>query len=593
MKALSSLIVLLLPLSANAFETHCSYNDASCDPGPQAAQGRWMGDNDEHRQLLVDGLEQAGLPAALNNDIVLKVFVGDTPLGDDVHGLTSVAPANILQATRTALRTTSFAEMGQLPDLGYSLWDWASGFETCPIDDIGAVSCHRFDNHLGLVNAHHFLPQAQNHYAYYHQLAVQRGGECKDLAALLSPQGERLAAFTQACFQEAWVLEGISQHFLTDAWSSGHMWARWGSPVWEDFPDKSAAAVVALISGIIHGARAGLLPLLEGNLDFIVDVNDAMCAPTDPASDIRWRQGSGEMSAGVGDLYLGTLNDENDYAAQHTALMSCVTSSILQVYEAMGQPNGAPNPLATGLVSIDPNSDGCFSQRVSNASLKTGAALDLKLAGEQLHIPLTPRLLGRVNFQDSELLGTGLEPFDNERQAEYRWSAMRVIAQIRYFGKFAPDDTNLAAGELYPLLDINPNTAYLGRTPLTPYIDPLLPWELSTGDAAPLHGADALLHVFHSAHVTEWCSAFADEGESRFVLDQLRERAEQSPPPSAACDVCMTFAERHLRFGTSSEAYDTAREPLCYYVTDHPQLIYFDGDSTLTAAGAAQKWCGC
>src|SRR5262249_47108959 len=100
-----------------------------------------------------------------------------------------------------------------------------------------------------------------------------------------------------------------------DAWASGHMWERWGSPDRADFPSMTEALMVAITSGLIHGARAVLEdPNLLTQVPFgsfvaaqliTFDFDDPLNAP---GPEIGFRSpGDAVPHAGLGDLYLNNL----------------------------------------------------------------------------------------------------------------------------------------------------------------------------------------------------------------------------------------------------------------------------------------------
>src|SRR5262249_41834300 len=174
-------------------------------------------------------------------------------------------------------------------------------------------------------------------------------------------------SFVDACGQEAFVLEAIGHHFLQDAWSTGHMWERWGSPDLIDFTDLPQALLIAMTSGLIHGAR-GVLQDAIGFAGF--DVNDPLCAP---GSHVRFIPGPITATvAGLGDLYLAQLLDQAGAAfpAQFLQLFSCAATSMRQVARAMGD---EPGPLDPALIEVDdPTGPACFAQRVTNDAMAAG-----------------------------------------------------------------------------------------------------------------------------------------------------------------------------------------------------------------------------
>src|SRR5262249_33723460 len=335
---------------ARAYDSRCYLpGGAECQPGPQSAHNRWIGVSDEHRQLWLRTLDLAGLsalPAAQAEDqFDLDVFTADDPV--DVAGtlMPTYTPVAFFDASRAQRRTTSAPEFAQLPDFGYALWDWATGLETCPLDPAlpqpaAAGPCHDFSTHMGAVNSNHFLPQAQAFFAYYHALAIGRAGACRTMKEKLGAESNRFGPFLDACAQEAFVLEAIGHHFLQDAWSSGHMWERWGSPDLIDFTDYPHALLVGMTAGLIHGARA----VLQDKAGFVgFDVNDALCAPG-PA--VTFADPAATSVPALGDLYLGSLlaNDGAAFPEQYQQLFSCAAAAVRQVAAALGESAGGLDP---------------------------------------------------------------------------------------------------------------------------------------------------------------------------------------------------------------------------------------------------------
>src|SRR5262245_19130735 len=262
-----ALALLLVAGTAQAYDSRCYVGGAPCHDGPESARNRWIGPSDEHRQLWERTVELAGVPSSVVlalNDFTLDVFAADDVVGVGTgQSIPTVTPVAFGDAERLRSRTMSAGEFAQLPDFGFSLWDWATGFETCPLDAaLGAPArldaCHGFKTHMGAVNSKHFLPQAQAFYAYYHQLALGRAAACTAMKDRIVARGGRVdtfGSFLDACGREAFVLEAIAHHFLQDAWATGHMWERWGSPDLLDFTDLPQSLLIAMTSGLIHGAR--------------------------------------------------------------------------------------------------------------------------------------------------------------------------------------------------------------------------------------------------------------------------------------------------------------------------------------------------
>src|SRR5262249_34592503 len=171
------------------------------------------------------------------------------------------------------------------------------------------------------------------------------------------------------------------------AWSTGHMWERWGSPDLADFTGISQALLVAMTSGLIHGAKAVIEDIPVSHPDSAAalatagyDVtqytwDDPLCAPT---PDVTW-VGPGRPTPvpGAGDLFLTNLiaGQGASFPDQYQGLFSCGAAGLRAVYAAAGQQHGAlgGNP---ALDAIDPGSDACFGQRATNRAMARGLGLD-------------------------------------------------------------------------------------------------------------------------------------------------------------------------------------------------------------------------
>lgn len=560
----AAFVLALLPATALAWESVC-YDSAgkACSPsaGPETTHQRWIGPLDEHRQLFETTAKKAGLPAALTAEQSLVVFTA----ADN-----SLRPVAFDQTSRANTRKFTPGELAQLPDFSYALWDWASGNEECPLNDVtDPVLCHDFASHMGPVNSNHFAPQSSLYYAQYHALALARAHECKTMATALTGAGGRFDDYVKACEVEALSLEAVGQHFLQDAWSMGHMWQRWGSSRLEDFPGDTVtdkrdhAVLVALASGFIHGAR-GVLQALPGWTT--LDVDDAMCAPWE---DVRFRSGGGDPTPAVGDDYLEVLP-----GTQAQRLYDCATSGVLAVYQATGMVHGAATPEA-GLTSVDPTGDGCFAQRATNAAMVRGMAIQLKAAGVQATVPIDAKFSSWLIPQVAR--ASGKVPVANPLKNAFRLSLARVTTMARITAKDDPLGTTLADGALGDLVGVHPNGQYAFAAD---YVDPKLPWT---------PGADAhatyLARAFHRAHATEWCSAV----DVNALKTHANDATLDAPTKAAACQACAELVVRQLRVGTSA-SWDTSQEPICTYLqVDAPAYVYVPGPGL--APQLAQTWC--
>ena len=602
-------LVLLLATTAGAYDSRCYLpGGAECAPGPQSAHNRWIGVSDEHREIWLRTLDLArlsALPAAQAEDqFDLDVFTADDPV--DVAGtpMPTYTPVAFFDASRVQRRTTSAPEFAQLPDFGYALWDWATGLETCPLDaalpqPAAAGPCHDFSTHMGAVNSNHFLPQAQAFFAYYHALAVGRAGACRTMNEKLGAESNRFGPFLDACAQEAFVLEAISHHFLQDAWSSGHMWERWGSPDLIDFTDYPHALLVAMTSGMIHGARA----VLQDKAGFVgFDVNDALCAP---GPKVGFSAANTTAAPALGDLFLDALfaGDGTNFPEQFDQLFSCTASSMRQVVRAMG---GTPDSIDPRLVEIaDPTGDACFGQRATNAAIAAGIGLDFKdTTGQQHRIELDSLQAAQLVPLASAFIGGDFSIANPAVVAQYAFDLSAIVTRSRLRAAVDATGTDLARGGLGTLLGVAANSAFV-QQPLAPYVDPPLPWPDpgTPANDAPAR-ALALARTFHRAHAIDWCNRFHDGSPDFLDVDALRSKVEtlrglpsaSTKELEAACAVCGEFAARHLRVGTSEADHDTTREPLCKFLIDppaSPQFVYQQGNPGDDLVKLAKAYCGC
>lgn len=603
--------VLLAAPAAHAYESVC-YQRADptldaraypasgapwCSPaaGPNTARQRWVGTLDEHRRLFETAAGLAGLPAAASDTLRLSVFTSAAPVDVGGAALASLVPVDFAAAGRVQTRAFSPGELAQLPDFSYALWDWATGHETCPAEvggaGVDAVTCHDFASHMGPVNSNHFLPQAQGFYQRYHQLALGRAAACRAMRDAVAPASERLGHFARACEAQALALEAVAQHYLQDAWSTGHMWQRWGGAELGAFGGTGEAArdravLVALASGLIHGSRGVLQRLPEWTS---YDVNDALCAPH---AEVEYVLPGGARHAGVGDDYLhllptpGATAGGGALAPQAQRLYSCAAASLRAVYTAAGESHGALGALAGGLTPVDPTGPECFGQRATNRAMLKGAAVQFKVLGQQVDFELDARVVGWMVPKVAR--STGEVPVAPRLRHAFRLGLQRVVSLARVLAKERPEGTELADGRLGAFLGAQPNGAYASALPA--YVDPPLPWPATPDTSAPAQErARALARLFHRAHAADWCAATDAAG-----LEGLRARvaglgAGDAARP-AACGACVELVERHLRVGTGPGAYDAGREPVCHYLTGGPYVYASGAGGT---AEVAQAWCGC
>lgn len=569
-------------------------NGVACKPdaGPNTARQRWVGPLDEHRVLWELTRAKAGLPESVSHTVSLDVFTDGSSVMLGETSAPTLVPSPFALTQRKATRAFTVGELAQLPDFSYALWDWALGNETCPLGVVGltAQECHDFATHMGPVNSNHFLPQAGAFYARYHALAMAKAKECRALKDTLSPGDQaRFGEYLRACEIEALALEAVGQHYLQDAWSSGHMWERWGAPDLSGFPGATAedqrqgAVLIALVSGLIHGSR-GVLQRLPAWTSY--DVNDAMCAPNDA---VQFIAADGAKGHGVGDDFLPQLAA---HTLQSERFYSCAASGMRDVYEASGQLHGALGPGEGGWLRVDPTGAQCFGQRATNQAMFKGMGIQLKVAGQQINLPLDGKTVGWIVPKVAQ--SNGAVEVDPVLKARFRLQLIRMVSVSAIVAHDAPDGTALATGRLGTFLGATPNGAHLedASKPLATYLEPALPWPNPSGaEATEQARALGLARLFHRAHVADWCRST--------TADSLMELKAHAADPTldadakvAACEACAELTIRHLRVGDQI-AWDSTREPICVALDATAPVVYQPGTSADSAASLARAWCGC
>jgi hypothetical protein len=498
----------------------CGSIEGECSSGHQAARGALIG---EHSLIALQAMLWAGIPTALAEDpFVLRYFSDGQPAPDAAYQ--SVQPAgpggmrmgiNVTGTLAQAQRRVSLAEFAHVPDWSWSLSDYLKGNEHCPVrnnrlapDEIDA--CHDFASHMGIANSNHFAPQNKAMYELYHRLAVKAARRCSRMEAAMeqtpahvhTPAVDRML---DECEREALIFETVGQHFLADAWSSGHMWQRWGSPHFPKDDDQYVdGLIVALVSGLIHGYRSVAESLPIGR----AYVHDQLCMPgyfdEEPAPNsqaalekaVHWTYPGGKapLQLGGGDLYLlwcrgrgeqasswalmpfteerkpgSSLGDSipegHRLSAQYLRMLTCSVRSYEEVYNQgprratrneplvpatrildpeIGPANPQYDPQAPGDDQTGPRNPLCWEQRVTNSSMILGA-------GVHNGAFANPNLLSKVIPAALPPLATttaALQDFDHYRGllgARNRLVRDRLVEMVRLMRENTnPQGTNLA-----------------------------------------------------------------------------------------------------------------------------------------------------
>jgi hypothetical protein len=428
-----------------------------------------------------------------------------------------IVPSSFRDASVRVPHLRLVSEFAQLPDFGYSLADWASQFLTCPVQPgADVVSCHNLEHHMGAINSNHFPPQSQNFYRHYHELALAKAADCAFMRDAVGARTQEFFGFLLECDSEALILEAVGQHYLQDAWSSGHMWERWGSPELSELPGKTKGSSSGVLSGLVVGAVAGAI---HGS-EVMLHVPDAMCSEDD---DVQFYSG-GSAHQGIGDLYLDEFLSDGDFAAQRDGLLGCAASSVSQVYAASSH---VADPSYTNYVGAPGN---CFEQRATNAAMLAGFG-NIKAVSGLVAIVLMKTAVPEASSAEVALAEAGLN-----------LDLALVADQLKRYTLDNPQGTEAASGGLLPLLDMKHNGAYPAATAQTPasYVDARLQWPVKAD--GPSSAAETPPRLFNRAHAQQWCTELREAN-----LEELRNAARAGGPGSVKHALCVEYAQRHAR----------------------------------------------
>jgi hypothetical protein len=629
-RVLAIVIGLLAAGTVRAFDSHCGAGSVECPDGFAAARTRWgvsggggsVDERAEHARLWLETFAVSGLPASLNGDLELPVFT----TGEEVPGGTidypTVRPV-LVSAARKQVRVITLAELTQLPDFSFTLWDWATGNETCPPGPLNPDVCHKYFPHIGMLNSNHMVPQAERFYAHYHRLALQRAGQCATVFDdLPAEHRERFRPFVLACEQEALALEAVGQHFLQDAWSMGHMWERWGGPEFADFGsgplgDRTLGAAIAAYTGIVHGARSMLGPGFD----------DPLCAPHPGVTYIDGSPAAPTEQLGMGDVFLEEVllpaADGSAYAPQRRALFGCAVDGMRAVYQQTAQAHGAivaPNATAfdAGRRVTDAS---CWGQRATNQALAIGFGLHVGTQPNQEPLlEVFPGLADGGAENETFPAGilafafatfapvVGLPPFSEEQAIQFAQDAAAAATEAAAKGTDPGSalNTDLASGRLPSIAGIAPNSHFArgGPNELPAfYADPFLPWNLFDSDPDVQERSLALNLTFADAHAADRCGELVEPDLVEYRA--LAEAAVGGDPAveEARCGQCVQMVAPHLRFGQPGE-HDPRREAFCAFVGPPDAAFVFTEEDPVDFTGAeptdlgsiraaTRAWCGC
>jgi hypothetical protein len=481
-----------------------SYNSdgAECRPGWEFARGAQVG---EHSMITAAAIQTAGFFLTFGtSDGILEYYTagGFAPGSLPSPRVMSVAPAgpggmlmSIARIDRNVPpsmpsqpllgRALSLPDFAQSVDGSHSLSDFLLGNEHClppnaiPIDKLSdaqaLAACHTFSSHMGAVNSTHFAPQNRAMYELYHGLAIDIADKCRRMKEALLAHHLYTAVVeprVRACETEALAFQSTASHYLEDAWSTGHMWQRWGTPSFvplDRADQRLASQMVAITSGIIHGWRSVVRGYVAANLQ-----HDRMCmpgpfpggSPFDSERFTRWTQPGFGTHLGGGDVYLRpceaaaegfSFGDTQMFGGvvplkkQNDRMMTCLAKGFAEVYDlgpkTMGEriPNNAPNAILSSETDIGVRSSTgaeCWSQRVTNRTMLEGArGSDLDLSETNITARLAFRFVPTVtgiSVGDAEAAILGLV------NTSFNHELSKLVAEIRLRAKKNPNGSDAA-----------------------------------------------------------------------------------------------------------------------------------------------------
>lgn len=407
-------------------------------------------EHDEHAALARRAAQIAGLPASLGKTFWLRYPAPNeriaTPVGDKWIVGPKWKPLDMASSSSSTLRAVTLYELVQIPDKAYSVWSWASGNEECALDlaapgfpnsvgDPGNYRCNDYFSSIALVNGTHMVPASKSIHHHYHQLALNRMSECSTLAVGLdgfdayktdvneedikgswTPVWSSNDHEVHQCEREAMVYEMFAQHFLQDAFATGHMWHRWGYPepamypyrindsggiAWDkqpqDVPIENTygrrayiASVVGGFVGMIHGTKA----VAERKVppwvtEYTTLVDDPLNGPwyldsSGERHQVKYQDANGFVTAGAGDLFAHLVLQQSgaDYEPWQSRFLSCSAASMREVYAAGPKAHGELGAYQGSLDLDDAQLDmdvECWSQRATNSSM-LGSVMPAPLA---------------------------------------------------------------------------------------------------------------------------------------------------------------------------------------------------------------------
>ena len=621
----------------------CAGSDSTtaCATAQDEARGLRVG---EHALLASRGLGAAGL-GVLTSAKVPAYATSATAFGAGAS-VTPGVPGRFGGSSATLRHGTTLPEFAEVPDASYGVADFLLGNEHCFARGAvstdaakdraargtaeGATTCHDFSSRMGAVNTTHFGPQARASYENYHALALEVANRCRADIAKLPAADAYTAKMASTCEFEALALEITGQHYLQDTWSSGHMWQRWGSPLFEATADgKVRQQVVAMLSGLIHGWRS----LAEKYAIVSYWKDDQLCMPgffssytptqesqhTDELVRYGFASSTARYPAGGDEYLLGctaykqnerwsvaSTQSDSPLRPQYRRLLTCSARGIAQVYDAGPKTTGARRSEDALLESAitSPLDAGCWDHRVTNQSLVLGTAVST-LARLDDPALITRWALERLPWMASTVTSESID--------DATWMAIRDRLRvdfaayglaIRQAAALRPDGLDAADLATTPLLGFGANgrlastvtsgaVTYLEKprvaqwvtvAPTTcksdsdcgtdSYCEGATASALSAGRC--MRKEQAILRVFRQGETAHWCGA-----DTPADLNALA-AACRAGQGSEACNTCVEWVRPHAK--------SAPRASTCTAL-GVAQAVVVGSGSDASADVAASKFC--
>jgi hypothetical protein len=616
---------LLAPTPARAWESSCVKNGNGVYAAKDAANYLCAGSDDatacasaheqatgvrvgEHALLAARALTAAGL--APLTAARLPAYATTSARFGAAASATPGVPSALGRSAAVVRNLTTLPEFAEAADASYGLADYLTGNEHCFARGAvssdrakdaaargtaeGASTCHDFSSRMGSVNSTHFGAQARASYMHYHGLALEVARRCSATLARIPAADPFRTKVAVGCEAEAMTLEMTGQHFLQDAWSSGHMWQRWGTPIFEATAEgRVRQQVVAMLSGLVHGWRS----LARDTWVLSYWQDDQLCMPgfydtVAPADEgarvgdlVRYGfAGSNARAAAGGDLYLlpCTAKDKSERWAvaspradsplrpQYRRVLTCGVRGLAEVYDAGPKTLGARRAedalLEPGVASV--RDEACWGQRVTNRSMVLGSAVST-LARLDDPALVTRWAIERLPWMASTVTSESVD--------DATWEAIRTRLRvdfaayglaIRQAAALRPDGLDASELTTTPLLGFAANgeasalipagaVSYLERPTRAAWTTPAggactsdtaCPIDAYCEGATGAAGAgtcvpkeQAILRVFRDGEIAHWCAA-----DTQADLAQLQ-AACRAGANVDACTTCVDWVRPHAK----------------------------------------------